>query len=86
MLAGWWGDYSNKILLSWYGFNFNEVDFGEGCKNVSEGNLMKVKQLRRNSMGIGWPLKAIIAYVFYWPYLIIVYILSCLFKRLKSKK
>ena len=84
ILIAWWGDYSNKILLYWYGYDFDAMNFSERCKNVAEENLMTVKELSRRLTGIGWPLKAILVYIYYLPYLLLVYVLSYLFK--KSKK
>lgn len=84
ILLAWWGDYSNKILLYWYGYDFDAMNFSERCKNVAEEDLIKVKQLNKRLNGIGWPVKAILVYIYYLPYLLLVYIVSYIFR--KSKK
>ena len=84
MLFAWWSDFSVKVLLYSYGYDFNGMDFSESCKNVADENLMKVKQLRKGLTGIGWPLKAIMIYIYYWPYLLIVYIIGYVFKKPKT--
>lgn len=84
ILFAWWSDFSIKILLYSYGYDFNGMDFSEKCKNVAEENLMTVKQLSKRLTGIGWPLKAIMVYIYYSPYLLIVYGISYLFKKTKT--
>ena len=48
----------------------NETEF---YGNVLPENMYKVNSLVTSIMGIGWPLKAILTFVFYSPYLLIVY-------------
>lgn len=85
-LIGWWSDFSNKILLSHYGHDFEAMNDVERYKNVTKENLEKVKGLEINMMGIGWPLKAIMTYVIYCPYLLIVYVVSYFYKKNRKKK
>jgi len=44
-----------------------------------------VKSLEAGIMGIGWPLKAIISFMFYSPYLIIAYLVGTLLAKRKLK-
>lgn len=85
-LIGWWSDFSNKILLSHYGYDFEAMKDVERYKNVTKENLEKVKGLVVSMMGIGWPLKAIMTYVIYCPYLLLVYVVSYFYKKNKIKK
>jgi hypothetical protein len=82
LLFAWWTNYSNKILLSHYGYNFDSMN---GFENVSAENLDRVKNLEMSMMGIGWPLKAIMSYLIYSPYLLIVYIVSFFYAKRKRK-
>ena len=75
ILLGWWSDKSNQLLLSYYGYNFNGMNQKEYYRNVSIQNINRVKEIERSWMGIGWPLKVIFEYIFYLPYIFIVYVL-----------
>jgi len=83
LFFAWWSHYSTKILLSHYGYNFDSMNDIERFENVSLENLERVKNLEISMMGIGWPLKAIITYLIYCPYLLIIYIISY-FKKEKK--
>lgn len=72
-LFAWWLNFSKQILLSSYGYNFNGMDEEEYYKNVATENLGSVKKVRESMMGIGWPLKVMFSYIYYFPYLILVY-------------
>lgn len=82
LIFAWWADKYDLILMENLGYNFEGMDENEIFQNVSKNNLEKVKLLESRIMGIGWPLKAIFAYVFSIPYLIIVYYVNILIKRL----
>ncbi|UFH36337.1 hypothetical protein [Flavobacterium acetivorans] len=84
LTIGWWSTFSNKILLSHYGYNFNAMNDVERFENVGLENLDRVKQLEINILGIGWPLKAYTVYTIYSPYLIIVYLATCYYKKTKN--
>jgi amino acid transporter len=85
LVVAWWSDFSNQLLLSHYGYDFNDLDTIERFQNVAPENLDRVKNLRISMMGIGWPLKAFMVYPFYFVYLVIVY--SVLdYQRNKTKK
>jgi hypothetical protein len=86
LTIGWWSSFSNKMLLSHYGYNFDAMNDVERFKNVAFKNLDEVKQLEINMLGIGWPLKAFMFYTIYLPYLIIVYLATYFIKKEKSKK
>lgn len=80
-----WSHYSNKILLSHYGYNFDSMNDAERFENVNVENLKRVKNLEISIMGIGWPLKAIMSYIIYSPYPLIVYIITSFYKKMKNK-
>ena len=82
LLFAWWTNYSDEILLSHYGYKFDSMN---GFENVSSENLDKAKKLEMSMMGIGWPLKAIMSYLIYCPYLVIVYIVSFFYTKMKKK-
>jgi hypothetical protein len=84
LLFAWWADASDQILLSHYGYDFDAMNDIERFTNVSEENLRRVKSLEASIMGVGWPLKALIIYVAYSPYLLILYVLTYLIKKYKK--
>ena len=87
LIVAWWGYFSCKILLSHYGYNFELMTSdAERLKNISAENLDKVKLLNHKRMGIGWPLKAIFGAIIYIPYLIIVYLLTFFYSKMRMKK
>jgi hypothetical protein len=50
----------------------NETEF---YGNVVPEHMEKVKSLEMRIMGIGWPLKAMLTWVYYSPYLLLVFLL-----------
>jgi uncharacterized protein YacL len=84
----WWAATSDQMLLEHYGYNFDAMNDSERFEKVSPDNIERVKSLEKSMMGIGWPLKAIMTFVFYSPYLIIVYLVTNRFrnKLIKRKK
>ena len=78
---GWWADTSDQILLKHYGYNFDAMNDTERFGSVSSDNIERVKNLEKSIMGVGWQLKVIITYVFYSPYLLIVYLVTYLFSK-----
>jgi hypothetical protein len=46
----------------------------------------KVKSIQNSIMGIGWPLKAIFAFVFCSPWIIVVYFVFSLTDKIKLNK
>lgn len=85
ILFAWWTDKSNLILLKYYGYNIDGINEDEFYGNVSKNNIESVRELVRSMMGIGWPLKAIFGFIYFYTYLIIVYIISIILKRIKQK-
>ena len=77
----WWADTSDQMLLEHYGYNFDAMNHTERFGKVSPDNMERVKSLEISIMGIGWPLKAIMTYVFYSPYLLIVYFITYFFRK-----
>lgn len=80
----WWADRSDKLLLAHYGYNIEGMNETEFYGHVSPENIKRVKKLEASISGIGWPLKAIMTFVFYLPYLLIIYLLSYLIERRKK--
>lgn len=85
-LTTWWSHFSAELLLSHYGYHSDLLTETERLQNVSAENLERVKKLDLSRMGIGWPLKAILFYIFYSPYLLIVYFGTYFYKRSKLKR
>ena len=79
----WWNYTSDLILLEHYGYNIDGMNETEFYGKVIPENLDKVKSIETSIMGIGWPLKAILTYVFYSPYIIIVYFIFYLIGKKK---
>ncbi len=69
----WWSYTSDLILLRQYGYNIDGMNETEFYGEVLPENIDKVRSMETSIMGIGWPLKAILTFVFYLPYLFIVY-------------
>jgi hypothetical protein len=86
LIFAWWTDISNEILLSHYGYDFDAMNDIERFTNVTEENMKRVKNLEISIMGLGWPLKAIMTYVFYFPYLLLVYLITYILKKYKKEK
>lgn len=82
----WWTYTSDLILLKHYGYNINGMDETEFYGKVLPENIDKVKSLETSIMGIGWPLKAIMTFIFYSPYLFIVYLIVYLIGKNKMNK
>ena len=81
LTLGWWADTSDQMLLEHYGYNFDAMNDTERFGQVSPDNMERVKSLEMSIMGIGWPLKVIMTYGFYFPYLLIVYLVTYLFRK-----
>ena len=72
-LFAWWTDTSDLLLLKYYGYNIDGMNATEFYGNVLPENLNRVKSLEKSIMGIGWPLKAILFFACFLPYLFFVY-------------
>jgi hypothetical protein len=85
-VLAWWKVESNRLLLIHYGYNFDGLNDEDYFKKVVPENKQKVKGLLISLMGIGWPVKAIMSIVFFFPYLVTIYIGSFLFgKKIQAK-
>lgn len=82
----WWSDYSDQLLMTNYGYDFDAMNETDRFEKVDSGNLERVRQLEIGYFGVGWPLKAIMAFVYYSPYLLIVYIVGHMITKAKRKR
>jgi hypothetical protein len=80
----WWANTSDKMLLAHYGYNINGMNETEFYGQVASENMKKVKELETGISGIGWPLKAMMTFIFYLPYFFIIYLISYLIERRKK--
>ena len=81
----WWSYKSDLILLKHYGYDIDGMNETEFYGKVLPENMDKVKGFETSIMGIGWPLKAIMTFIFYLPYLLIIYGATYLIGR-KTRK
>lgn len=79
----WWADTSDRILLAQYGYNSDGMNETEFYGKVTPENIKRVKELETSISGIGWPLKAMMTFFFYLPYLLIIYLISYLIEKRK---
>ena len=86
LIFAWWTHTSDLLLLKHYGYDIDGMNETEFYGRVLPEHLDKVKSLEISIMGIGWPLKAIITFVFYSPYLIIIYGVTYLIGRKHKMK
>lgn len=84
LFFAWWSNKSNHILLSHYGYEFDGMNDTERYDHVKADNLARVKSLEISIMGIGWPLRANMTYVFYSPYLLVSYLIIYRVNRYKK--
>lgn len=82
--AAWWGDFSTELLLGHYGYDFDAMNDTERFQKVAAENLERVKQLEIGYMGIGWTLQGAFSFIFYSPYLLLLYGVGFLVRRRKS--
>lgn len=82
----WWADYSDQLLMGYYGYDFEAMNDTGRYANVKSENLEKLKRLEIGYFGVGWPLKAGMLFVFYSPYLLLVYLIGQGIASLKRKK
>lgn len=67
LLLSWWDDASTWWLMEYYGWDPNGMCDSEYYQNVAECDRARVQKLWNHNMGVGWPVKAFIAYLFIWP-------------------
>ena len=82
----WWSYTSDLMLLEHYGYDIDGKNETEFYGNVIPENMDKVKSIQRSITGIGWPLKAIFAFVFCSPWIIVVYFVFYLTDKIKLNK
>ncbi len=58
-------ELSKNFILNKFGYNAYGMSDSEYFHNVKPENLTELKEIRDSKMGIGWPLKAIFATVFF---------------------
>ncbi len=88
LVFAWWSNYSDIILLKHYNgyvYNPNDGDYEVNYENVLPENIDRVKSLEISLMGIGWPLKAMLTFVFYSQYLLITYFIGQFIIRVKTE-
>ncbi len=86
LVFAWWSYTSDLMLLEHYGYDIDGMNEAEFYGNVIPENMDKVKSIQRSIMGIGWPLKAIFAFVFCSPWIIVVYFVFYLTDKIKLNK
>lgn len=82
-IGAWWGHYSTELLMSHYGYDFEAMNKTDSFKNVSLKNIERVKNLKKDYLGVGWPFKAIVGLILYLPYLLLIYFGGSLTRRMK---
>jgi hypothetical protein len=85
LVFAWWTDASDKMLLSDYGYNIDGMNETEFYGEVAPENMERVKSLQKSITAIGWPLKAIMTYVVFLPYLLAVYFVSYIARKYKKR-
>ena len=78
-------DYSTKWLMEYYGYNLDGMSESECYRNVELGDRVMVEGMLSHIMGIGWPLRAVFAYVLIIPFQIILsFIEYCVIRHIKA--
>ncbi len=85
IIFAWWSYTSDLLLLKHYGYDIDGMNETEFYGKVLPENLDKVKSLETSIMGIGWPLKAIMTFILYAPYLLIICFVTYVIGRRKRK-
>ena len=73
IVFAWWADYSNNLLLSYYGYDSVTMGNTNRFADVLPKDKERVQQLLISVRGIGWPLKAMMLYPMIVSYLAIIY-------------
>ncbi|HEC00775.1 MAG TPA: hypothetical protein ENI91_03705 [Sphingomonadales bacterium] len=68
LISAYWPEFFGNIRLSSMGFDFYGMTDFERTLGVSPELKAEANSLYWSNMGIGWPLKALIAFVFFVPY------------------
>lgn len=78
-------DYSTKWLMEYYGYDLDGMSESECYRNVKPGDRVMEEGMLSHIMGIGWPLRAVFAYVLIIPFQIILsFIEYCVIRHLKA--
>lgn len=77
----WWVNYSDTLLLNYYGYNFDGMNEKEFYRNVAAKDLKRVKELEASISGIGWPAKVMLLSPFSFLYMLTAYFAVIFFKR-----
>ncbi|NQX82460.1 MAG: hypothetical protein HRT66_10765 [Flavobacteriaceae bacterium] len=85
LFSVWWAHYSIGILLSHYEYLSEPMIPKERFINVSTENMYRVNQLIDDWTGVGWPFKAILFSIVYFPILIFIFFFNILFVMIKDK-
>lgn len=80
----WWIDQSNCILLEYYGYNMYGMNIAESYDKVLPENLERVKEIEISTMGIGWPLKALVGFIIFSPYLVVIFLGARIIERIRK--
>lgn len=67
-----WDDYSTKWLMEYYGYDLDGMCESECYRDVKPSDRVMVEGMLSHIMGIGWPLRAVFAYVIIIPFQIIL--------------
>jgi hypothetical protein len=86
LISARWEDKSNMLLLAHYGYNFDGMNENEFYGSVKPENMERVRSLVTSIGGVGWPVKAILTFIFYSPYLLFVYVAWFFFGKLSKRK
>ncbi len=80
-----WDDYSTKWLMEYYGYNLDGMCERECYRDVKPSDRVMVEGMLSHIMGIGWPLRAVFAYVLIIPFQIILsFIEYCVIRHIKA--
>ncbi|MBQ8020289.1 MAG: hypothetical protein IJ263_07805, partial [Paludibacteraceae bacterium] len=61
-----------SLLMEYYGYDLDGMSESECYRNVEPGDRVMVEGMSSHIMGIGWPLRAVFAYVIIIPFQIIL--------------
>lgn len=77
----WWDDASTWWLMEYYGWDPNGMCDSEYYQNVAECDRERVQKLWNHNMGVGWPVKAFLVYLFLFPLQLILSAIVFLFVK-----
>lgn len=86
LTLSWWDDASTWWLMEYYGWDPNGMCDSEYYQNVAECDREPVRKLWNHNMGVGWPVKAFLMYLFLLPLQFILSTIEFLVIRLYRKR